>query len=277
MRVEDLRRLLQTYGVRASKARGQCFLLDESVLDRQVAAAALRPSDRVLEIGPGIGNLTERLLRSGAQVVAIEQDPRLCRLLRERFEDSLELIEGDAVQVPLPEFAKVVANLPYQISSGITFRLLERGFDRAVLLYQREFADRLLAGPGSKTYGRLSVSAYCRAERERLADVPAGAFWPPPKVSASLVRLRPRPRPFAVRDPELFERLVEAAFLHRRKTLLNSLRLEGEWLGLPRSALKELAQRSALLEARPEALSPEQLGALSDLLAEARPRSGSAV
>lgn len=197
---------------------GQHFLRDVRYAERAVEAAELLPSDVVLEVGPGKGVLTRLLAPRVAKVVAVEIDPRLAAALDV---PNVQLIEGDAVQVELPPFDACVSNLPYQISSPFLFRLLERDFRVAVLMLQKEFADRLVAKPGGGEYGRLSVNAQRRAEVERLARVPAGAFDPPPRVESALVRIRPRPPSFDV--PPNYDDVVERAFAQRRKKLANSL------------------------------------------------------
>src|SRR5512137_2922616 len=160
MRAEQVKAVLESIGKRPSRRQGQNFLLDDSVLSRQVGYADLGPSDTVLEIGPGLGNLTEELLKTGAKVVAVEQDADFCRFLAKRFGDRIQLVQADAVKAFLPKFNKVVSNLPYQISSPITFKLLATGFDVAVMMFQREFDERMVARPGTGDYGRLTVGVY---------------------------------------------------------------------------------------------------------------------
>jgi len=197
---------------------GQHFLRDARYAERAVEAAELRPDDIVLEVGPGKGVLTRLLAPRVAKVVAIELDHELAAALDV---PDVELIEGDAAQVELPRFDACVSNLPYQISSPFLFRLLERDFRVAVLMVQKEFADRLVAKVGTGDYGRLSVNAQRRAELDIIARVPPGAFDPPPQVDSAIVRIRPRPPSFEV--PPNYEEVVERAFSQRRKKLSNSL------------------------------------------------------
>ena len=197
---------------------GQHFLRDVRYAERAVEAAELLPTEVALEVGPGKGVLTRLLAPRVAKLVAVELDPALAAALDV---PNVELIEGDAVQVELPRFDACVSNLPYQISSPFLFRLLERDFRVAVLMVQKEFADRLVAKVGTGDYGRLSVNAQRRAEVEILARVPPGAFDPPPKVDSAIVRIRPRPPAFDV--PPNFDAVVERAFAQRRKKLSNSL------------------------------------------------------
>jgi 16S rRNA (adenine1518-N6/adenine1519-N6)-dimethyltransferase len=266
MRVEEVKTILESLGRRPSKRLGQHFLIDGSIIKRQVERAGLRPGDLVLEIGPGLGNLTEEILSTGAEVVAVEQDADFCRFLTKRFGERVRLIQADAVKAFLPEFDKVVSNLPYQISSPITFKLLDEGFETAVLMVQREFADRMVARSGTKEYGRLSVGVYLKAECEVVLKVPRNAFWPQPNVDSCVVRLTPRPPPFEVVDERLFLRVTKSVFTHRRKKISNSLAADG--------ALREMiGDDPALpyLSRRPEELSPEMLAELANAIAELRP------
>lgn len=204
---------------------GQHFLRDARYAERAVEAAQLRPTDVVLEVGPGKGVLTRLLAPRCGRVVAVELDAALADALDV---PNVELLRGDAVQVEIPPFDACVSNLPYQISSPFLFRLLAREFRVAVLLVQKEFADRLVAKVDTGEYGRLSVNAQRRAHVEILARVPPGAFDPPPQVDSALVRIVPRPAAFEIIDEALYDRVVEAAFGQRRKKLANALGAFGE-------------------------------------------------
>ena len=203
------------------KKLGQHFLVDRRVLARIGDYASLSEEDRVLEIGPGTGNLTCVLSERAGTVSAIEVDPALASSLEGRFMNVV-VIRGDALRVPLPDYNKIVSNLPYQISSKITFRLLERPFDLAVLMYQREFAERMVASPGTKDYGRLTLNVSLRAEAEILEFVPRGAFRPMPQVESAIVRLRPHETRIPV-DEKVFEDLTRGLFSMRRKKVKRSL------------------------------------------------------
>lgn len=233
-----IRRLLKEYGLRPSKGLGQNFLADGNTLQRIVAIAEVRPGDRIVEIGPGLGALTQGLLEQGAFVAAIEKDAGLFRALSDVFRGHprLTLLHGDALDVDLGALfpgewqekapRKVVANLPYYITSPLLMHILESEppFERAVVMVQREVAERLVAAPGSKEYGALTVGVAYRAEVQLAARVPPTVFVPPPAVASEVVLLRPRPAPFDVGDPECFFRVVKAAFGKRRKTLVNALK-----------------------------------------------------
>jgi len=233
---------------------GQHFLMDRGATMRIAGYAELKPGDNVLEIGPGTGNLTEALASRAGHVYAVEIDPDLAAQLSGRF-SNVQVIKGDALKVELPHYNKIVSNLPYQISSRITYRLLSRPFETAVLMYQWEFAQRLAAAVGSEEYGRLAmvVGFFCRIEI--LEKVSKMAFRPVPQVDSAIVRLQPRlDRPEA--DPADFMRLVEGLFNNRRTKVKKGLAA----LGASPRAIAELD--AALLERRPEDLSPDEAASL---------------
>jgi 16S rRNA (adenine1518-N6/adenine1519-N6)-dimethyltransferase len=211
-----------------SVPRDQHFLVDPGAINR--IAALLPVTGRVvLEVGPGKGALTRALLDRGAEVVAVELDRSLCAGIsaafhREIAAGQLHLIEGDAVRVPLPPFELVVSNLPYSISSPLTFRLLDLGFSEAVLMYQYEFAQRMLSPPGSPGCGRLSVMVWTYAEVTRCFDLSPRCFSPEPQVRSTVVRLRPRNPPHPIADRKRYADVVRILFSHRRKTVRNGLR-----------------------------------------------------
>jgi len=266
MRADEVKAILESLGKRPTKRLGQHFMLDDSVLKRMVTAADLKASETVLEIGPGLGNLTEELLRTGAKVVAVEQDTEFVKFLRRRFGERLGLVEADAVKAFLPRFDKVVSNLPYQISSPIAFKLLDIGFEVAVLMLQREFAERMVAKPRSSDYGRLAVGVYYRAGCDILFDVPKSSFWPQPRVDSCVVKVTPRPAPFKVGDPRLFAEVTRAIFSHRRKKIMNSLKSDTVMLGtLSADAMSSLAALPYSSN-RAEELTPEMIGELTDAL-----------
>lgn len=240
--------------------RGQHFLVDDRVAERQVAYAALTRDDVVLEIGAGNGALTRHLAEAAGRVIAIEIDAELAVGLENM--ENVELVRRDALEVDFSvlHFNKVVANLPYQISSPVTFKLLEYSFDLGVLMYQKEFAERLVAAPGSDAYARLSVMAQYAADWELLETVSPGAFYPRPKVRSAIVRMTPRPPLFSVVDEAVFAGVVRALFSHRRKKIRN---------GLLAAGLIDREQLEAVpyVDRRAEDLLPAQIGAISDAVA----------
>jgi 16S rRNA (adenine1518-N6/adenine1519-N6)-dimethyltransferase len=235
-----LRDVIRRHGLTAKKSLGQNFLLDLNLTARIARAAAPLAAATVLEVGPGPGGLTRALLALGARrVIAIERDARAIAALgevAERYPGRLDVISGDALDFdPRPHLdggpARVVANLPYNIATALLVRWLTvepwpPWYDSLVLMFQREVAERIVAPPGSKTYGRLSVLAGWRSEAKILFDIAPSAFVPPPKVTSSLVRLVPRATPLPC-DRRAIERITEAAFGQRRKMLRQSLKSLG--------------------------------------------------
>ncbi len=273
---------------RARRRFGQHWLVDSAVLDRIVAAAELGPGDRVLEVGPGRGALTERLLAAPiAELVAVELDRDLVAGLRRRFGGDVrfQLIEGDVLRVPLvpwrqdvvpPAADKVVANIPYNITGPLLERLLGRldrppdhRFERLVLLVQRELAERIRARPGSAAYGALSVRLQMQARCRAVCPVPPRCFVPPPRVMSEVILLEPRP-PAELPPPRLarpLERLLRGAFAARRKMLRNGLASV-----VPPEQLEALAAAAGVdLRQRPQDLPPERWLALAEGLNRAVP------
>jgi 16S rRNA (adenine1518-N6/adenine1519-N6)-dimethyltransferase len=220
----------------AIKRLGQNFLIDPNIVRKIVALAALCSKDSVLEIGPGRGILTEALCRAAGRVTAIEVDPRLHAYVVSKYQAEfphLTLVLDDAMTFPvetLPSGTVVVANLPYYISTPLLFRLLEHRnrFPRMVLMLQTEVADRLAAKPGTSNYGVLSIMAQYAADITKAFNVSANCFRPRPDVGSAVVLLRNKQQRELSPDEEpAFAALVKAAFAHRRKTLVNSLKDEG--------------------------------------------------
>lgn len=271
---ERTKELLRKHELWLSKDRGQSHVVDEGLLKRMVSYANLFQDDVVLEIGPGIGNLTLLLVQEAGKVVAIESDEQLVEVLRQRTADrsNLEIIFGDVLEVELPRFDKVVSNLPFSISSEITFKLLDQDFELGVLMYQKEFAQRMIASPGLSDYSRLTVNVAYRADARILEKVPPSAFFPQPEVESAIVELRPCRPPFDVKDEKLFFRIVRAAFQHRRKKMRNALcySFEAVFPDLKLSKSEKLAfidkrLPKKLKNARVEELTPEELGELANM------------
>jgi 16S rRNA (adenine1518-N6/adenine1519-N6)-dimethyltransferase len=246
----SLRDVIRRHGLAAKKSLGQNFLLDLNLTTRIARAAEPLENITAVEIGPGPGGLTRAMLALGARrVVVIERDARAISALEEiaaRYPGRLEIVSGDALAIDIrehlgPERARVVANLPYNIATALLIGWLTAEpwppwYDALILMFQREVAERIVARPGSKTYGRLSVLAGWRCEARILFDVARTAFVPPPNVTSSVVRLDPRPVPLAC-DAVALQRVTEAAFGQRRKMLRQSLKT----LGVDASALLEKA------------------------------------
>lgn len=263
------------------KSLGQHFLVDERVLDRIIDAAELDGSTGVLEIGPGMGALTERLADRAGWVLAVEIDGRLIPILRELFVDRprVTVVHGDALQVDLKalmdrhlgsaERFSVVANLPYYATSPILMRLLEERLplDRIVVMLQKEVAERIMAEPGTKEYGSLSVAVRYFAEVFRVCGVPRNCFVPRPQVDSAVIGLRIRREPLvSVRNEPLFFRMVRAAFSQRRKTLANALS-SSLFGGKRKAELENLLKEIGIdPNRRGETLTLEEFAQVSDIL-----------
>ncbi|PWR76125.1 16S rRNA (adenine(1518)-N(6)/adenine(1519)-N(6))-dimethyltransferase RsmA [Methanospirillum stamsii] len=248
--------------------KDQHFLTDPRIVAR-IADILDISGRRVLEIGPGEGILTKALLDRGATVISVELDRRLIDLLTSRFSDKLAsgeltIIPGDAVKVPLPPFDIVMANLPYSISSPITFRLLEIGFESAILMYQKEFADRMMAPPGSRECGRLSIMLQTYARANRCFDLPPGAFSPPPAVHSTVMWIEPREPLFPITDKKMYEEIVRELFSRRRKTVRSTLHALSGKFG--KKQMEDLIETldTEILSSRPEALYLEDFATISN-------------
>ncbi len=231
---EPLRAVIARHGLRASKALGQNFILDRRLLARIAAIAGPLDGATVYEVGPGPGGLTHALLDAGAKVVAVERDRRCEAALSElaaRFPGRLTILQGDALRVDersqVGEGVKIVANLPYNVGTALLVRWMSGDWppwwQSLTLMFQREVAERIVAEPGSKAYGRLSVLAQWRSAPRIAMTVHRSAFVPPPKVTSAVVHILPTAMPKGVR-PERLEALAQAAFGQRRKMLRSSLR-----------------------------------------------------
>lgn len=261
--------------LRPRKSLGQCFLTDRRIAEKIVALADVAPDDRVVEIGPGRGILTRLLAERSGELTAIELDARWHAVLQAEFAQSahVRLVHADALAYPfenlVPPF-KVVANLPYYLSTPILFRLLGLR-DRVslmVLMLQREVVDRLVARPNTKAYGALSVAVTYAAEVRRGFAVSSGSFTPRPAVDSAVVSIVPRPSPaLAVQDEAVLMRVVRAAFAHRRKILANALKDEGFDAAQLGVALQEAGIDGTR---RGETLGLVEFGRLADALAGAR-------
>lgn len=231
--------ILNEYGIKLNKNLGQNYLIDRNKRDQIIHFANLTKEDVVLEIGPGIGTLTIELAKRTKKVIAIEQDSNICQILENRLKteniDNVELINDDALNVEFPKFNKIISNLPYQISSPITFKFLNYDFQLAILMYQKEFASRMNGKVGSKDYSRLSAMLYFKCDVETLANVSAESFIPKPKVDSTVVKLTPKlPEltgelknlnidEISKTDFEIYSKFVKALFQHRNKKVKNAL------------------------------------------------------
>ncbi|MCI7796843.1 MAG: 16S rRNA (adenine(1518)-N(6)/adenine(1519)-N(6))-dimethyltransferase RsmA [Lachnospiraceae bacterium] len=274
--------IIQKYEFMFQKKFGQNFLIDTHVLEKIIKAAGITKEDCVLEIGPGIGTMTQYLAESAGRVVAVEIDRNLIPILGETLAeyDNVTVINEDILMVDIRALAdeynggrpiKVVANLPYYITTPIIMGLFESNvpIDNITVMVQKEVADRMKEGPGSKDYGALSLAVQYYAEPEIVANVPPNCFIPRPNVGSAVIRLtRHKTMPVEVKDPELMFRLIRASFNQRRKTLQNGLNNSPE-LSFTKEQIAGAIERLGLPAAvRGEALSLAQFAALSDILGE---------
>lgn len=265
--------LLRRAGVHGDPDRDQHFLIDDRVLNRiPTYLPESVDTSHLLEIGGGTGALTDRLLAVGDRVTVVERDPGLAAFLREEFaeelaDNELTVVEGDALEVALPEFTACVSNLPYGVSSEIAFRLLPRK-QPLVLMFQQEFAQRMAADSNTDDYGRLSVSAQHYADVEVLEAVPPEAFAPPPAVDSAIVRTQPRAPGYNVEDEAFFLRFVKALFTQRRKTIRNGIRNTAHISGLDTPEAVVEAAPEDLLRKRAGALAPEAFARLARIAAK---------
>lgn len=239
---------------------GQNFLIDPNIAQLEVNYADVKKNDIILEVGPGKGIITNILAKNVKKVIAIEIDKKLVESLKKNLPSNVNLINSDILKLDfedLPKFNKVVSNLPYQISSPFTFKLLEYKFDLAVLVYQKEFAERIVAKPGSNKYSRLSVNVYYKSECIFLRTISKNAFYPVPKIDSAIVKLIPRITPaFSVENENFFKNFVNILFSHRRKKIKNIIK----------DKYCFYLNNSYFENKRVDNLSPEEIGLLSDIV-----------
>lgn len=266
--LQRAKHILRLYGFFPKKRLGQHFTVNSDMLQRLVSHASITKDDIVLEVGAGLGFLTQLLSSKCKKVISVEVDPKIVSFLRKQLHSlqNVDLIEGDILTVSLPPFNKVVSAPPYSISSPLLFRLLERKFDWAVLILQKEFAERLAASVGSKDYGRLTVTIYYRADVELLDYVPRTMFYPPPDVDSMMVRLKPRGSPFQVDDEETFFELVRTLFTQRNKKVRNALIPFLRKREITGKEAVELADSTIYSAKRVRELAPEDFGILTNEL-----------
>lgn len=260
--------ILKQNGLYAKKGFGQNFLIDDNILESIVNAGQVGEDDIVIEIGPGLGNLTEYLLEKAKSVIAFEIDPDMINILNSRFENNekLTIVNEDIMKADLSKYieskkVKVIANLPYYITTPILFKLLEckENISTIVIMVQKEVADRLLAKPHSKDYGVLTVNTNYICDVSRVTNVPNTSFIPAPNVTSSVVCLEINiEKTSSIEDEKIFNKLVKAAFSARRKKLLNSL-ANANVFDISKEEYETMLQDLELSEnARAEELSIEQ-------------------
>lgn len=270
MSLEQIQRLLKAHGVSPNKLLGQNFMFETAFYPKLAAYADLGAGDVVLDAGAGFGLLTRFLSERCRGVVAVEKDPQLAAFLKDEFKDTdnVTVIEGDVLKVQLPPFNKAIAAPPYYLSSQLVLWLLERKVDCAVLIVQREFAERLVAGVGSEEYGWLTVVAQQQAEAKLLDAVPKDVFYPPPEVDSVILSLKPwATKPFAVKDEAKFVQLTKWLFTQRNKKLAKALApyLRSSYK-LSKQQADEIAGKLPFCERRPRELQPKDFGVIADAL-----------
>ncbi len=272
--------VLQKYNFNFQKKYGQNFLIDTHVLDKIIAAAGITKEDFVLEIGPGIGTMTQYLCESAREVTAVEIDKALIPVLEDTLSayDNVEVLNQDILKVDINRIAqeknggrpiKVVANLPYYITTPIIMGLFESQvpIDSITVMVQKEVADRMQVGPGTKDYGALSLAVQYYAKPEIVANVPPNCFMPRPKVGSAVIRLtRHKEPPIQVKDEKLMFQIIRASFNQRRKTLANGLNNAGGFHLSKEAIIKAIEELGVSPSIRGEALTLEQFARLSDIL-----------
>ncbi len=272
--------ILNKYHFVFQKKYGQNFLIDTHVLDKIIKAAGITGDDMVLEVGPGIGTLTQYLCEAAREVIAVEIDKNLVPILKDTLSsyDNITIINEDILKVDINRLVqeknnnkpiKIVANLPYYITTPIIMGLFEAHVpvDNVTVMVQKEVADRMQSGPGSKDYGALSLAVQYYAEPYIAANVPPNCFMPRPKVGSAVIRLNLHSaKPVKVKDEKLMFRLIRASFNQRRKTLVNGLH-NGQDLNLSKETIAEAVKELQVSPTiRGEALTLEQFARLSDII-----------
>ncbi len=271
--VASIRKELAEYGLFPKKRLGQHFLIDRNILNKVIRSAGVEKEDVVLEVGPGLGEMTLALARQAKKVIAIEIDSKLVVILEKKMKDhpNVEVVKSDILKVNFDQFLrkegrpiKVVANLPYQISTPLLFRFIESKevFSTFTLMLQREVAERMVASPGRKEYGPLSIFIQLFFGLSIRFFIKPSAFFPPPKVDSALVHMVWKEEPMIeTNDEEWFKRVVKACFGYRRKTLVNALKHSE--LTLPESVESKMMEIGIDPRRRPETLSIQEFAKLA--------------
>ena len=272
--------IIKKYNIRANKRFGQNFLIDQNVLDSIIEAGEVSKDDVVIEIGPGLGVLTAELCGHAGSVTAIEIDKRFAEILNELLGNynNFKIVQGDVLKVNLDELvrdlgykskAKVIANLPYYITTPVIMKILEEcsEISTIVIMIQKEVAERITAEPGGKEYGALTVAAAYYGTAKKMFDVPPHCFMPRPEVTSSVIRIDVNEKPpVEIKSKENFFKVVKAAFAQRRKTLLNSLANSGIF-GAPKDQIEKILGEIGIEEnRRPETLSIQDFARIAEYI-----------
>lgn len=280
--LEETRFIMKKYNIRANKNLGQNFLINEEVVKNIVGCSNVEKEDLVIEIGPGLGTLTKYLLEKAGKVICIELDTKMLQILEDRFSlyNNFELINNDVLKVDLKNIiekekeegkiknVKIVANLPYYITTPIIMKLLEEKLEleSITVMIQKEVADRLIATPGEKNTGAITYSVYYYADSEAIMEVPNSSFIPEPEVTSKVIKLNIRKEPAVkTKDKEKMFKIIKYAFMQKRKTLLNSLTNNGVFKNKTQGT--EILNSLGIKEnVRPEELTLEQFEKISNIL-----------
>ena len=280
--LEETKFIMKKYNIRANKSLGQNFLINEEVVKNIVECSKIEKEDLVIEIGPGLGTLTKYLLEKAGKVICIELDTKMLQILEDRFSlyDNFELINNDVLKVDLKNIiekektqgkikqVKIVANLPYYITTPIIMKLLEEELEleSITVMIQKEVADRLIAIPGEKNTGAITYSVYYYASSEAIMEVPHSSFIPEPEVTSKVIKLNIRKEPVVTpKDKEKMFKIIKYAFTQKRKTLLNSL-TNNKIFENKQQGIEILNSLQINENCRPEELTLEQFKKISDNL-----------
>ncbi len=272
----SVRKELAEYGLIPRKGLGQHFLVDRNILDKVIRTAQVEKEDIVLEVGPGLGEMTLALARQAKKVIAVEIDSKFAVILKQKMRDfsNVEVVESDILKMDFSQYfrkerypIKVVANLPYQISTPLLFRFIEfkETLSTLTLMLQKEVAERIVASPGRKEYGSLSIFIQMFSDVSICFFIKPSAFFPPPKVESAVVHMRFKEKPAVnLGDEKWFKKVVKGCFGYRRKTLMNALKHSG--LPLPKSTESKMEKIGIDPRRRPETLTIQELVYLAEAL-----------
>ncbi|OED30769.1 16S rRNA (adenine(1518)-N(6)/adenine(1519)-N(6))-dimethyltransferase RsmA [Methanosphaera sp. WGK6] len=268
--LNNTKKILDKYNIRLDKNKSQNYLIDKNKLNKILENADIHNNETILEIGAGIGTLTIPMAKKAKKVIAIEKDPIIADILKQRIIkeklSNIEVIREDALKIDFPEFDKMVSNLPYQISSPVTFKLLKYPFKKAILMYQLEFAKRMQANPNTHEYSRLSVALYFRADIQIIDTLPPEAFIPKPKVNSAVIELVPKENNVT----QLFDNTTRALFQHRNKKAKKALIQSAHELKSNKKELKPKLDNinNPLLDEKVFKLTPENIKEISEIIGE---------
>jgi 16S rRNA (adenine1518-N6/adenine1519-N6)-dimethyltransferase len=267
--LEETKSLLRRHRIEPKKTLGQNFMVESQVFQTMAHHAQLNCGDTVLEIGAGLGFLTRFLSEKSKAVLAVEFDPKIANILREQIgcAPNVKIIEGNVLRVNVPEFNKIVSIPPYQISSRLLVWLFKKDFDCAVLIFQKEFADRLVAAVGSEDYGWLTIFTHYHAKVELMDEIPKSMFYPCPKIDSIIIRLKPRKPQRLLTNEVSFQRFLQVLFTRRNRTVRNAVLtyLKHE-SGAKKEDVAKIAESLPLGDKRVRELAPKDFGALANAI-----------